>query len=415
MPGYGGDSGSAINAQINGPVGLAIDGSGNLYIADTSNNRIRMVHGDGGITTVAGSGTAGFSGDGGPATAARLNHPLGVAVDSAGQIYIADNFNSRIRKVGANGVISTIAGTGAFGYLGDGGPATSAQLRFPTGVAVDSAGNVYVADDQNNVVRLLTASAPPPTIGPPAVNPGGVATAGGYGGSTAIAPGTWIEIFGTNLAIDSRPWTGSDFSGNFAPTSLDRTSVTIGGQPAYIDFISNGQINAQVPSNIGAGVQQLVVTTPGGTSTPYPVVVNATQPGLLATPAFQVGGTQYVIARFLDNVTYVAPSGAIPGVPTRPAQPGETVVLYGVGFGPVTPDTAAGQIETQDNALTLPFVLSFGDSPAVLTYMGLAPGAVGLYQFNVTVPDVPSGDAIPVTFTLNGQAGTQTLYIAVQN
>src|SRR5579872_137042 len=415
IPGYGGDSGLATNAEINGPIGLALDSAANLYIADTSNNRIRMVRTDGTIVTVAGTGTAGFSGDGGLATSAKLNHPLGVAVDSAGAIYIVDDFNARIRKVGSNGFISTIAGDGSFGYLGDGGPATSAQLRFPTGVAVDTAGNVYVADDQNNVVRLLTASAPPPTIGPPVINPGGVATAGGYGGSTTIAPGTWIEIFGTNLAVDSRPWATADFTGNTAPTSLDRTTVTIDGQPAFIEFISSGQIDAQVPSNIGIGVVQLVVTTPGGSSAPYSVAVNSAQPGLLAPANFKVGSTQYVVARFLDNVTFVAPAGAIPGVPSRPAKPGETVVLYGIGFGPVTPNTPAGQIVQDDNALTLPLVLSFGDTPATLGYTGLAPFAVGLYQFNVTVPDVPTSDAIPLTFTLNGQSGTQTLYIAVQN
>ena len=121
-----------------------MDSAGNLYIADTDNNRIRKVS-NGVITTVAGNGTQGFSGDNGPATSAQLNGPDGVAVDSAGNLYIADTDNNRIRKV-SNGVITTVAGNGTSGFSGDNGPATSAQLDDPYGVAVDSAGNLYIAD-----------------------------------------------------------------------------------------------------------------------------------------------------------------------------------------------------------------------------------------------------------------------------
>ena len=149
-----GDNGPATSAQLNFPEGVAVDSAGNLYIADSGNYRIRTVS-NGVITTVAGNGTQGFSGDNGPATSAALSGPNGVAVDSAGNLYIADYYNNRIRKV-SNGVITTVAGGGA--SFGDNGPATSAQLYEPWGVAVDSAGNLYIADSGNDRIRVLTPS-----------------------------------------------------------------------------------------------------------------------------------------------------------------------------------------------------------------------------------------------------------------
>lgn len=139
---------------------MAVDGAGNIYIADVANNRIRKVTASTGIiSTVAGDGTAGYSGDGGAATSAELYYPYDVAVDGAGNIYIADSHNSRIRKVTAStGIISTVAGDGIAGYSGDGGPATSAEINYPTGVTVDSAGNMYIGDFSNARIRKVTAS-----------------------------------------------------------------------------------------------------------------------------------------------------------------------------------------------------------------------------------------------------------------
>jgi sugar lactone lactonase YvrE len=142
--GFSGDGGPATSASLAQPEGLAVDSSGNLYIADTRNHRIRKLSG-GTITTIAGNGTPGFSGDGGPATSASLYNPGGVAVDSAGNLYIADSNNNRIRKV-SGGTITTVAGNGNAGFSGDGGPATSASLNYPIGIAVDSAGDLYTAD-----------------------------------------------------------------------------------------------------------------------------------------------------------------------------------------------------------------------------------------------------------------------------
>jgi hypothetical protein len=154
-PGYTGDGGPATSATLNAPHGLAVDGAGNLYIADSANNVIRRVDGATGvITTVAGNGTQGYGGDNGPATAAELDTPNEVAFDTAGNLYIADTLNQRVRMVSATtGLITTVAGDGTAGFAGDGGPATAAQLKQPYALAFDSAGHLYIADSANNRVR----------------------------------------------------------------------------------------------------------------------------------------------------------------------------------------------------------------------------------------------------------------------
>jgi uncharacterized repeat protein (TIGR01451 family) len=154
--GYSGDGGPATSAKLYGPYGIAVDGAGNLYIADRFNYRVRMVSTSGTITTVAGTGSCCFGGDGGAATSALLYQPAGVAVDAAGDLFIADYDNNRIRMV-TGGTITTVAGTGAFGYSGDGGAATGAKLYDPAGVAVDGSGNVYIADSGNARIRRVNA------------------------------------------------------------------------------------------------------------------------------------------------------------------------------------------------------------------------------------------------------------------
>ena len=407
---YGGDGGQATasGASLNHPYGLAFDAAGNLYIADSANNVIRKVSTNGTITTVAGNNAlpAGFSGDGGPATKAQLNRPWDVAVDSSGDIFIADYNNQRIRLVDASGTITTIAGSTGLGYSGDGGAATSAKLNYPTGVAVDlTNGNVYIADSGNNVIRQLTPTAP--------VISSGVFTASGFGGFTSIAPGTWIEIYGSNLAFDRRSWTNSDFQGTTAPTTLNGTSVTVGGQTAHIDYISGSQINALVPSNVGTGQQQVIVKNSAGTSAAFNVTVNSVQPGLLAVPAFKIGSTQYVVALNTAGTIYILPPGAISGLATQRATVGQTIVLYGVGFGPVSPSVTDGQPAPAQTSLASGLHVFIGGVEATVTYAGLTPNSYGLYQFNVVVPQVPAGDQVPLTFTLGGTSGSQTLYVSI--
>lgn len=153
--GFSGDGSLATNASLNHPAAVAVDGIGNLYIADQDNHRVRKVGTNGVITTIAGNGTAGFSGDGGVATNASMLTPMGLALDAAGNVFIADYDNHRVRQVGTNGIITTVAGNGADGYSGDRDAATNSSLGSPFGVAVDSAGNLYIGDPTNNCVRKV--------------------------------------------------------------------------------------------------------------------------------------------------------------------------------------------------------------------------------------------------------------------
>ncbi|MFE6522486.1 RICIN domain-containing protein, partial [Streptomyces sp. NPDC057794] len=154
---FAGDDGSAASARLNYPRGVAVDSDGSVYVADTGNHRVRKITADGTISTFAGTGTAGFSGDGAAATDAQLDHPYGVAVGGDGIVYIADHDNHRVRKITADGTISTFAGTGESGFEGDDGAADAARLNGPHAVAVDSTGAVYIADTDNHRVRKVTA------------------------------------------------------------------------------------------------------------------------------------------------------------------------------------------------------------------------------------------------------------------
>lgn len=241
----------------------------------------------------------------------------------------------------------------------------------------------------------------------------GVISASAFGGFSIVAPGSWIEIYGTNLAPDTRGWATSDFTnGDNAPTSLDGVSVSIGGQAAVVDYISPTQVNAQVPSeNISPGTLPLTVTNGSATSAPINLMVNGAEPGLLAPASFNVNGTQYVVAQHADG-TYVLPGPATTN--SSPAQPGETIVIYGIGFGPVAPNIPAGEIVTIPNQLAGSLQIFFGTMATALPYFGLSPGLVGLYQFNVVVPPIADSDMVPLTFDLNSTPGTQVLFTAVQ-
>ena len=194
VSGYGGDGGPATEAVLNSPVGVAVDTSGNLYIADFGNHRIRRVDTMGTITTVAGTGEQGESGDGGPATAALLSDPFDVAVDTSGNLYIADTRNDKIRRVDTMGIITTVAGTGSGGYFGDGGLATNAWVYRPQGVAVDSSGNIYIADTLNDRVRQVDTMGIITTVAGTGES--------GYGGDGGLATAAVLYV-PTRVVVDS--------------------------------------------------------------------------------------------------------------------------------------------------------------------------------------------------------------------
>jgi len=250
---YTGDGGPATSAMIY-PKGVAVDASGNLYIAETTDNRILKVDKSGIITTVAGySSTVGYGGDGGPATRAMLNYPLGVAVDTFGNLYIADTGNNCVRKVDTYGIITTVAGYWAKGYSGDHGPATHAMLNYPTSVAVDASGNLYIADLKNYRVRKVDTSG---TITTVAGN--GIPNYSGDGGPAVYAElgypyGVAVDTFGNLYIIDTNairkvtaPIPSSSATGQTAIIfTVGQKSYTVGGQSFAMDaspFISNGRV-----------------------------------------------------------------------------------------------------------------------------------------------------------------------------
>jgi DNA-binding CsgD family transcriptional regulator/sugar lactone lactonase YvrE len=191
IDGFSGDGGPATQASLSLPSGLAADPSGNLYIADTANNRIRRVDASGEIATVAGNGPGAFSGDGGPAGAASLSGPEGLVLGPDGTLYIADTSNNRVRKLGPDGTLSTVAGSGVPGYSGDGGSATKAKLNLPCALALDASGNLYIADRENNRIRkvdragIITTVAGSGMIADP--GDGGPATSASLAGPLAVA------------------------------------------------------------------------------------------------------------------------------------------------------------------------------------------------------------------------------------
>jgi trimeric autotransporter adhesin len=196
--GYAGDLGPATSAKLHFPSGVAVDSSGNLYIADTTNCVIRKVDTSGEITTVAGNFTAGFSGDNGLAAGAQLNQPYDVAVDSSGNIFISDTSNQVIRMVDhTTGKIATVAGNylNGAGYSGDGGPATSAQLDSPEGIAVDSSGDLYIADFNNTVIRKLSGGTITTVAGDRSIG-------GGYSGDGNLAVNAQLN-YPYDVAVDA--------------------------------------------------------------------------------------------------------------------------------------------------------------------------------------------------------------------
>ena len=248
-PGYFGNFSSALTAQFTSPTALCSGPGGVVYIADTGNHMLRQVTVDGTISAVAGIGYEGYTGDGGAALSARLRAPRGCAVDGSGNIFIADSGNDVVRVVTTDGNIATVAGTGVPGFGGDGGPAAQALLQNPYAVAVDSQGKVYVADTGNNRIRRLTPALP--MLGELTQALGWANAASLQTGP--VAPGSTISVFGSGLgpltaltAALQAPEASSQASTTLA-TKLGDTQVLFDGTPAALFYVQDSQINAQVP------------------------------------------------------------------------------------------------------------------------------------------------------------------------
>ena len=386
--GFSGDGGPAKNAQLDQPSGITFDSAGNLYFADKLNHRVRKIDTAGIITTVAGSASVSFSGDGGPAINAGFGRTAaafqGVAVDRQGNLYIADPADSRVRVVNSSGMITTFAGDGLLGLgnLGDGNIPTKANLLQPNGVFVDAAGNVFIADTNHSKIRKVIP-------GSASTSPGGpIIAASGVVNAASLAPGitanSWITILGANLAPKTDDWTSSIVNGRL-PTSLDGVSVSVGGVPAYVYYISATQINALAP-DITPGTVAVTVTTPNGTS----AAVNATA-GLYGPAFFLWPNNQPVATR--PDYSLVANPNTFAGAVTAAAKAGEVIVLWGTGFGPTSPALTPG-IATPStqvySTMTTPTV-TLGSTSLQVLGAALTPGSAGLYQIAVQLPQIADG------------------------
>jgi uncharacterized protein (TIGR03437 family) len=381
---------------------VAVDSAGNIYFADKGNNRVRKVDTKGIITTFAGTGKAGYSGDGGPATAAKLGLNLtaayqGVAVDSAGNVYIADPQNNRIRMVNPSGIISTFAGNGtpfATGSLGngDGGPPASASVMTPYGVRVDSQGNVFIADTGHNLIRKVTGAATTGGSGP-TISANGVVNGASF--QPGIVANSWVTIQGTGLAAKTDDWSNSIVNGAL-PTLLDGVSVSMGGKAAYIYYISPGQLNVLAP-DVPAGPVTVTVTAPGGTSASFTATASAYGPAFFPWPGNQVVATR-------TDYSYAVKAGTFAGATTIPAKPGDVLILWATGFGPTTPAPPPGVAvpsTTSYPTATLPAV-TIDSIPAVVYGAALAPGSAGLYQIAIQVPSSLSDGDWPIQASIGG-------------
>ena len=372
---YAGDGGQATLASLNFPLGIAIDASGNIYVADTGNYAIRKITKSGIITTVAGNGASGFAGDGGPAAGARFDLPSDVAVDVFGNIYVADSGNNRVRRIDTNGTITTIAGTGGNSYSGDNGPAAAATLNHPWGLAADADGAIYISDDLNNVVRKIPSS----NVGPPSLPSSSAVNAASFVANQAVAAGSYVAIFGSNFSAATIPATNVPL-----PGALGDTWVTVNGETAPLYFVSPGQINIQVPFDIPNGTATIAVNRGATTSAPQLMGVSTYGPGL-----FMVGGstTQGIVVHAADFSLVT---------PANPARRNEYLGLYATGLGPLTIAQQAGRAapsaEPLPRTVNNPTV-TLGNQVMVLSYSGLAPTLVGVYQINFQVPaSMPSGN-----------------------
>ncbi|HEX8986101.1 MAG TPA: IPT/TIG domain-containing protein [Bryobacteraceae bacterium] len=366
--GNAGDGGAAYAARLRGPAGIALDTAGNLYIADTGNHRVRRIDLLGRIATVAGDGTAGFGGDAGTALAAQLRAPEAVAVDGAGNLYIADTGNHRIRRVTGDGIIRTVAGIGTPGFGGDGGAALAAQLNEPAGLAFDGAGNLLIADRGNGRVRKLAPStAPAPAMEWDCVNAASRL-------SGPVAPGELVSILGTDLG-PSDPVAGRVLDSGRLATSLEGTEVWIGGTPAPLLSVGYQSIVAQVPYEVpGNDSVEVLVRRGGAAKMRLFTAVQETAPALFTVE----GGAGQASATNEDGGLNSS---------ERPAAAGSVVTLFATGEGATSPESVTGKPAVAPYPVPVHvYAVKIGGRAAQVLFVGSAPGYVGLLQINVRIP-----------------------------
>ncbi len=400
-----GDGGSAVNAGLAQVRSVAVDNAGNLYILNDSGsgntyNRVRKVDKNGIITTVAGGAGFTYFGDGGPAVNAALYGASGLACDPDGNLYIADHFSYRIRKVDhTTGIIDTIAGNGVTKYAGDGGPALEASFNLPNDVAIDTAGDLYVADPNSFRIRKITFPRAP------FISADGVINAASL--LAPIVPNSWGTVKGSNLSETTNTWDKAVINGKL-PTSLEGVTVTVDGVPAYIYYVSPTQINFLAP-NVGFGTRQVVVKNGLGTSNIFEVTSNQYGPAFFPWP-----GNQAVATR--QDFTWAVKNGTFAGVETVAAKPGEVIILWGTGFGPTNPAAPVGvQIPAdQTYATSTLLTVTINNQPVTVYGAAFAPGNAGLYQVAIQAPDTLADGDYVVRAIIGGVQSPDGIVLAVR-
>ncbi len=406
--GYGGDGEPALQAQLQYPIDVALDGAGNLYIADRDNHRIRRVDADGIITTVAGSGEQGYDGDGESATAAQLAHPHGMTVDEAGNLYIADTFNHRIRKVDADGIITTVAGSGEEGYDGDGGPAIEAQLDSPHDVALDGAGNLYIADRDNHRIRWVDADGKIDTVAGSGEE--------GYDGDGDPAVGAQLDS-PHDVALDGAGNLYIADSGNdrirrvspppTAALTANPTQIT-SGQSTTLTWASTNAVSARIDNGVGT------VSPPSAGST----TVSPTSSTTYTLTVTDANGAQ---AAASVTITVTAPPTAVLTATDATITSGQSTTLEWAstnavsaridnGVGAVSP--AAGGSTSVSPTATTTYTLTVTDANgavaqagATVTVTDSGPPPTAALSANPT--QITSGQSTTLTWTASNAVSAE--------
>lgn len=436
VSGPAGASGPASSSQVDGPRGGMIDGAVNIFFADSGNNVIRRIDAvSGAISTVAGTGTSGYAGDTGAATSAQLHGPTKVAVDPAGNLYIADTGNNAIRFVDVNtGLISTIAGNGTLGYTGDGGPATAAAFSNPQGLAVDRGGNIYVADTGNNALRFFTIGGPITTIAGNGTagysgdaNPAGFAKLNGpmavivdFSGDIFIADtgnGVIREISSSNQisTIAGTQGTNSNTGDGGVATNATLSNPSDIALDAAGDlYIASGGVVRLVNS---AGVISTIAGT--GASGSYSGEGGAATSATLASSTFNImldGSANLYISDTLANRFLEAASATIPSLTFTKQAPGSTgssqvYTVLNVGNSPLVLSNLTVStnfvLQTSDaSACTPTTTLTAGQSCTLTVAFSPTTGTSGTLTGAVTLTDnALNGTAVTQTISLTGVAG----------
>lgn len=394
-PGYSGDGGLATSAQLAGPTGLVLDASGNLYIADSGNHVVRVVTPGGNISTFAGNGGLGYSGDGGLAVNAQLATPVGLTRDAAGNLYISDSGANVIRMVTPAGLIITIGGNGAVGYAGDGAPATQAKFNTVLGIGLDTEGDLYVADSGNNAIRLLQFVAPVPGTGVMANAASNIIG--------AVAPGEAITLYGTGIGPTTLVPSQPDQFGN-TPLEVAGSVVYFNGVPAPLVYTWSQQIGLVVPYEVTPGTALVAVQFGSQVALELPVTIVAAAPGL-----YTANGSGTGEAMAVNHATGITNTVA------SPVAHGDIITLYLTGAGEVSPAVPDGAPNNAGFAHPLQQVTaSIGGVSTAVVYAGGDNGlAPGMIRLDVAVPSSVTGNAVPVVITVGTAPSQPGVTIAV--